>query len=127
MGHANLHKLHSSWSLWYLPEVRATPGSPSVNVNDSLRKADSFQTVEEFWSIYNVLPHADKLTVGEQFMFFRDPTQPMWEDPSLTEGGMISIWTDHTDAADNFIQTFLSKLLGESLTVEKFDNKQNVV
>src|SRR3990167_6034349 len=85
-----LHKLNDAWSLWYLPEVRQVPGQPTVNMNDLLRKADSFDTIEEFWSIYNALPPADKLTLGEQFMFFRNPIKPIWEDAALARGEMFT-------------------------------------
>ena len=126
---APLHRLASAWSLWYMPEMRAAaPGTaPAVNMNELLRKADTFHTVEEFWSIYNALPSADKLNMGELLMFFRDPTQPMWEDPSLANGEMLSLWTDSVDGADNFISRFLMAALGETLTVGQFRGKRNVI
>lgn len=123
-----LHQLASSWSLWYLPEMpRAQPGSPAPKMEDMLVKADTFNTVEGFWSIYNALPAADALSFGEQFMFFRDPTLPRWEDPTLANGEMISLFTDHTDACDVFVQRFLMNALGETLTDSYFKGKRNVL
>jgi hypothetical protein len=123
----DFHKLNSAWSLWYLPEARVLPGQPQPEMKDLLKKADSFETAEEFWSVYNALPPADKLTVGEQFMFFRNPVKPEWEDPAFARGEMFTVWTDHVDAADKFIQTMLAGMLGESFTVDRFGGKQGVL
>lgn len=127
-GSPQLHPLTSVWSLWYMPEIpRAAPGSPQVDMNTLLRKVDTFNTVEGFWSIYNALPGADTLQMGEQFMFFREPTRPVWEDPTLQDGEMFSIFTDHVDAADTFIQRFLMAIMGESVTRDQFKNRRNLV
>lgn len=122
-----LHQLADRWSLWYQPDIPWTPGQPEADTKDILRKVDTFSTVEEFWSVYNALPSVDKLTIGEQFMFFRGSIQPMWEDAALLKGGSVSVFTDHVDASDKFIQMFLAGMLGESFSAERLDGNKNLI
>jgi hypothetical protein len=117
---ASLHPLASAWSLWHQPEA---PKGAKVQP----RKIDPFHSVEEFWSIYNALPGVDAMGLNEIFMFFREPVEPRYEDPNVIDGGQTSVLTDHADAADVLVRKLLMGMLGESLTVEHFGGKRNVI
>ena len=47
----------------------------------------SFNTVEDFWSMYNHIELVSKLGAGCDYSFFKSGIKPMWEDEANKLGG----------------------------------------
>ena len=47
----------------------------------------NFDTVEDFWSLYNHIEVASKLQIGSDYSLFKKGIKPMWEDPHNKDGG----------------------------------------
>ncbi|KAI9350165.1 putative eukaryotic initiation factor 4E [Obelidium mucronatum] len=78
------HKLNRKWTLWFdSQQKRAT----QTNWHDSLKNLITFETVEDFWGVYNNIIKASALSAGSNFHLFQAGVQPMWEDPQNERGG----------------------------------------
>lgn len=75
------HPLQHTWALWFFKNDR------NKNWSDNLRLVTKFDTVEDFWAIYNHIQLSSKLHAGCDYNLFKDGIQPMWEDPSNKNGG----------------------------------------
>ncbi|KAI0462510.1 hypothetical protein LJB42_004004 [Komagataella kurtzmanii] len=80
------HPLNSEWTLWYT--------KPAVHEQESwsdlLRPIISFNSVEEFWGIFNSIPKASDLPVKSDYHLFRDGIKPEWEDERNANGGKLT-------------------------------------
>ena len=56
-----------------------------------VKKIHEFDTVEDFWGIFQHLRKPDSCRPGIEFMMFKEPIIPMWEDENNKNGGKISI------------------------------------
>ncbi|KAG7851443.1 hypothetical protein KL941_001112 [Ogataea angusta] len=80
------HPLNSKWTLWYTkPAVDS-----SESWSDLLKPVVAFDTVEEFWGIFNSIPKADELPLKSDYHLFRENIKPEWEDPANSKGGRFS-------------------------------------
>ncbi|ORX81806.1 eukaryotic translation initiation factor 4E [Basidiobolus meristosporus CBS 931.73] len=78
------HPLNSSWILWYdNPGKKTNQHSWSQN----LKQIICFDTVEDFWGIWNNLIPISDLSAGSNYHFFKEGIKPMWEDPANDKGG----------------------------------------
>ena len=59
------HPLQNRWSLWFFKNDK------TKNWAANLRQITTFDTVEEFWSIYNHIQLASKLSVGCDYSLFK--------------------------------------------------------
>ncbi|PRP88929.1 hypothetical protein PROFUN_00397 [Planoprotostelium fungivorum] len=78
------HPLQNRWTLWY-----DNPGKKitSQQWQDSLKKIVTFDTVEDFWGIFNNIRPASKLTLGSNYHLFKEGVEPKWEHPDNFKGG----------------------------------------
>ncbi|KAJ3003156.1 hypothetical protein HKX48_001926 [Thoreauomyces humboldtii] len=78
------HPLQNSWTLWFdNPQKRTGP----QNWEKSLKNLITFDTVEDFWGVYNNVVNASQLGHGSNYHLFKEGTRPMWEDPENKDGG----------------------------------------
>ena len=77
-----LHKLNSSWKLFYHSPTLQDWTLPSYT------EVAEFQTVEEFWMVFNKFP--EKYFHMGMFFFMRGNIKPTWEDVSNRSGGCWS-------------------------------------
>ena len=56
-----------------------------------VKKIDEFDTVEDFWGIFQHLRKPDSCRPGIEYFMFKDSIKPMWEDENNKNGGRISI------------------------------------
>jgi len=47
----------------------------------------TFDTVEDFWRLYNNIVPASQLTPGSDYHLFKEHIEPKWEDPANAVGG----------------------------------------
>ncbi|XP_020621700.1 eukaryotic translation initiation factor 4E-1A-like [Orbicella faveolata] len=98
------HPLQNKWSLWFFKNDKAK------SWKDNLRLVTSFDTVEDFWAIYNHIQAASRLQSGCDYSLFKEGIQPMWEDDRNRQGGR---WLVNTQK--NFRQQELDRLWVETM------------
>lgn len=75
------HPLQNNWRLWYWKN------QPGQDWKQSLLKVAKFNTVEDFWALYNHIEQASNLVSGSDYCLFKDDIEPMWEDSANRKGG----------------------------------------
>ncbi|EEY66427.1 eukaryotic initiation factor 4E, putative [Phytophthora infestans T30-4] len=81
---ATKHPLQNRWVLWYdNPKKRHSTESWEEN----LKNVYTFNTVEDFWCLYNNILAPTKLSIGSNYHLFKEGIRPMWEDPINAKGG----------------------------------------
>ena len=56
-----------------------------------VKKIAEFDTIEEFWGIFQHLRKPDSCRPGIEYFMFKEPIKPMWEDENNKNGGRFSI------------------------------------
>ncbi|KAJ3719861.1 eukaryotic translation initiation factor 4E class I [Lentinula raphanica] len=107
------HPLYSPWTLWFdspmtknrnLPQtpisaVPQTPGpipqTPGVAAAqgwmEDIKRVISFDSVEEFWGLYNNIIPPSSLPQKANYYLFKEGIIPAWEDDANKYGGKWSI------------------------------------
>lgn len=75
------HPLNDSWTLWYLENDQ------KKSWEDQQNAVYSFDTVEDFWSIYNHIVIPSEMSQGNDYSVFKNNIRPMWEDAANKNGG----------------------------------------
>jgi len=76
------HPLQNQWQLWYF-----RPGPKGSAWEDNLLDVTHFDTVEDFWALYNHIELASNLNSGSDYSIFKHGIRPMWEDTHNKMGG----------------------------------------
>ncbi|PFH54533.1 hypothetical protein AMATHDRAFT_169006 [Amanita thiersii Skay4041] len=103
------HPLYSPWTLWFdspstkgrnLPQTPVTalphtPQTPSVVAAqgwmEDIKRVISFDSVEEFWGLYNNIVPPSQLPQKANYYLFKEGIIPAWEDEANKIGGKWSI------------------------------------
>lgn len=105
------HPLYSSWTLWFdspitrgrnLPQtpVSALPPTPVAQTPgpaaaqgwmEDIKRVISFDSVEEFWGLYNNIVPPSQLPQKANYYLFKEGIIPAWEDEANKNGGKWSI------------------------------------
>ncbi|EKM83827.1 hypothetical protein AGABI1DRAFT_81550 [Agaricus bisporus var. burnettii JB137-S8] len=105
------HPLCSPWTLWFdspatkgrnLPQTPVTafpqtpvPQTPSVAAAqgwmEDIKRVISFDSVEEFWGLYNNIVPPSQLPQKANYYLFKEGIIPAWEDEANKYGGKWSI------------------------------------
>ncbi|XP_023678241.1 eukaryotic translation initiation factor 4E family member 1c isoform X3 [Paramormyrops kingsleyae] len=105
------HPLQNRWALWYFKNDK------SKSWTENLRLISKFDTVEDFWALYNHIQQPSKLAYGCDYCLFKDGIKPMWEDERNKLGGRwlmtLSKQQRHNDLDRFWMETLLC-LIGES-------------
>lgn len=80
------HPLQSQWTLWF---TKPSTGK-DINWNELLKKVITFDSVEEFWGIYNNISAASQLAQKSDYHLFKVGIRPEWEDAQNKHGGKWS-------------------------------------
>lgn len=80
------HPLQSEWTLWFTKP----PSGKGDNWNDLLKQVITFDSVEEFWGVYNNIAGVSDLALKSDYHLFRAGVRPEWEDPQNKHGGKWS-------------------------------------
>jgi len=105
------HPLQNTWTLWFFKNDK------SQSWESNQKPVIDFNTVEDFWSLYNHIEEASKLQVGCDYSLFKKGIKPMWEDPKNMLGGRWLVSLDKNLRSlqlDNFWVEVLLLLIGES-------------
>ncbi|GAM21844.1 hypothetical protein SAMD00019534_050190 [Acytostelium subglobosum LB1] len=105
------HPLQHRWSLWFDHRSQKTSQDDWA---DALKKIISFDTVEDFWCVFNNLPPISTIKQGSSFHLFKEDIEPKWEHEANKRGGKWSIATRDRTAMDNqWLQTVMA-CIGET-------------
>jgi len=103
------HPLYSPWTLWFdspatkgrnLPQTPVsafpqTPQTPGVAAAqgwmEDIKRVISFDSVEEFWGLYNNIIPPSQLPQKANYYLFKEGIIPAWEDEANKNGGKWSI------------------------------------
>ncbi|KAF5943981.1 hypothetical protein HYC85_018058 [Camellia sinensis] len=103
------HPLEHSWTFWF---NNPSAKSKQATWGSSIRPIYTFSTVEQFWSLYNNVPHPSKLAVGADFHCFKHKIEPKWEDPVCANGGKWTLNFSRKKSDTSWLYTLLA-LIGE--------------
>jgi len=105
--------LHNRYSFWY--HRRGGP-SKSTNYEDSIKKIESFQTVEHFWHIYDHLVRPNDIKTTTDYHLFKEGIKPMWEDAANKNGGKWMVRLKK-GLASRFWEDLVLAIIGEQFDV----------
>ena len=103
------HFLSSSWTLWY-----HHPECDDWTLSSYKRVVD-FQTVEEFWTIWEHLE--EKYFFLGMFFIMRHGIKPIWEDTANISGGCWSFKVGRKFVYQTWVELAMA-LVGNTLQVE---------
>ncbi|KAH8302779.1 hypothetical protein KR044_010739 [Drosophila immigrans] len=108
--HLFKHPLQNTWTLWYLEHDR------SKSWEDMQNEITSFDTVEDFWSLYNHIKPPSEIKQGSDYSLFKKGIRPMWEDAANKQGGrwVITLNKSSKNDLDNLWLDVLLCLIGEA-------------
>jgi translation initiation factor 4E len=83
-------KLKSRFAFWYRisEELYQTPQKTTIDQKEyenQVIKIAEFETIEDFWAIFQHLRKPDSCRPGIQFQLFRADIKPIWEDINNNE------------------------------------------
>ncbi|EAU93036.1 cap binding protein [Coprinopsis cinerea okayama7 len=125
------HPLFSAWTLWFdspstkgrnLPQtpVSAFPQTPVLQTPgaaaaqgwmEDIKRVISFDSVEEFWGLYNNIIPPSQLPQKANYYLFKDGIIPAWEDEANKYGGKWSIQLPKDKNRNNVDKMWLHTML----------------
>ena len=93
---SNKTKLENKFSFWYRIDdiIQYQLQKQALDKKEyevQVKKIAEFDTVEDFWGIFQHLRKPDSCRAGIEYFMFKEPIKPMWEDENNKNGGRISI------------------------------------
>lgn len=110
------HPLQNKWTLWFTKP----PSGKGDNWNDLLKQIITFNSVEEFWGVYNNVTPVSDLALKSDYHLFKEGVRPEWEDKQNKHGGKWSyLFREKRNVAidDLWLHVMLSAI-GETLEEE---------
>jgi len=104
------HPLKNKWAMWYFKNDK------SKDWKDNQKYVYSFDTIEDFWALYNHMLQPSELQSGCDYSLFKEGIEPMWEDPNNKNGGrwlINSLKQQRQYVLDRFWMETLLCLVGE--------------
>ena len=131
------HPLERSWVVWEMWDQNDTDINETVYLQ-KIQSICSFSTAEDFWHLWNALPHSDprKLFSNyndnystvveglnktvEALALFEEGVNPTWEDPVNTMGADFSVKIRiNLDTLKRIWEKLVFTIVGESLDLSK--------
>ena len=90
-------KLSPKFSFWVrISEEMINNQLTKTNINTNeyesqVKKLAEFNSIEEFWKIYQHIKKPDACRPGIDIQLFKNPIKPMWEDDYNKNGGRLSL------------------------------------
>ncbi|XP_031397754.1 eukaryotic translation initiation factor [Punica granatum] len=104
------HRLERKWTFWF--DVQSKPKQGAA-WGTSLRKVYTFDTVEEFWCLYDQIFQPSRLPPNADFHLFKAGVEPKWEDPECASGGKWTVTSNRKSQLDLMWRETLLALIGE--------------
>jgi len=100
------HPLQNEWDFWYFKPNK----SDRRLWEDNLLKIHSFNTVEDFWALYNHIELPSRIQPGSDYNLFKTGIKPMWEDSRNRDGGRLVILFRKQSGNNKDIKMFEDKI-----------------
>ena len=90
-------KLENKFAFWFRISEEVLKNqlpNKSLDTNEyesQVKKIAEFDTIEDFWTIFQHLKKPDSCKQGIEFQLFKEPIKPMWEDEYNKNGGKLTI------------------------------------
>ncbi|EOR03733.1 hypothetical protein E3P92_03358 [Wallemia ichthyophaga] len=120
------HPLFNAWTLWFDNPSKKSSGAH--NWLDDTKEVITFDSVEEFWGLYNNILPPTHLPQKANYYLFKRGIRPAWEDEANADGGKWSVqfprekWRDRIDRL--WLDTMLSAI-GETLEGDLSEDATN--
>jgi len=97
MGDADTHGLHRRWAWWCWWTDKQSAGA---KWEQNLLKIFDFDTVEDFWALFDAMAPATRLNerMKGNYAVHKESSRPTWEDCEANDGGD---WELSVSSADN--------------------------
>ncbi|KAH8916125.1 eukaryotic translation initiation factor 4E [Atractiella rhizophila] len=82
------HPLYSRWTLFF---DNASKADKAKDWNESLQRVIDFDSVEEFWGLYNNIVPPTHMPTNSNYYLFKNGIHPSWEDDQNSNGGKWSV------------------------------------
>lgn len=105
------HPLQHTWTMWYDPPKKGHLSAH--NWQDSVKKIMDFDTVEDFWCMFNNLAAPDKVAHGCNYHLFKKDVHPSWEDPHNVQGGKWVLVQRDTEILNQLWENSVLAVIGE--------------
>lgn len=105
------HPLQNTWSLWFYDNNK------NKTWEENLIELTTFDTVEDFWSLFHHIKQPSELPHGHDYAVFKQGIRPMWEDDANKMGGRWLINLDRKlrqSDLDRFWLDVILLLIGEN-------------
>lgn len=99
------HPLQNRWAFWYYKNDKHR------DWKENQKRVTTFDTVEDFWAVFNYIQPASKIPLGCDYSVFKDGIEPMWEDEGNRKGGRWVINMDKRRRAHELDRLWLETLL----------------
>jgi len=121
INYEDTHPLERPWTMWFMNGDTKNKNKAMLDNgsewNQGLIELYTFDTVEDFWAVYNHIQLPAKLRLKNDYMVFRSGVRPEWEDSGNRGGGMWKLILPSkmrsTDLDRMWLETLLS-MIGES-------------
>ena len=90
-------KLENKFAFWFRISEEVLKNqlpNKAIDTNEyesQVKKIAEFDTIEDFWAIFQHLRKPDSCKQGIEFQLFKLPIKPMWEDEYNKNGGKITL------------------------------------
>ena len=125
-------KLSPKFSFWVrISEEMINNQLTKTNINTNeyesqVKKLAEFNSIEEFWKIYQHIKKPDACRPGIDIQLFKNPIKPMWEDEYNKNGGRISLKL-RKDFSTIIWEEILLAIIGDILPKEISDEINGVL
>ncbi len=109
------HPLQNRWVIYY--DSRRTKTTNAGGWGDNIKRIFSFDTVEDFWCLFNNIVPPSKLDHQSNYWLFKEGIEPKWEDAANAHGGSwkVEVSKDNASDLDNLWMLTALSLIGENL------------
>ena len=90
-------KLENKFAFWFRISEEVLKNqlpNKAIDTNEyesQVKKIADFDTIEDFWAIFQHLQKPDNCKQGIEFQLFKEPIKPMWEDEYNKNGGKLTL------------------------------------
>mmetsp|Transcript_25513 Transcript_25513/g.28344 ORF Transcript_25513/g.28344 Transcript_25513/m.28344 type:complete len:204 (-) Transcript_25513:278-889(-) len=108
------HPLQWQWTMYYNPPHNHKR-NPGAKWTSNVREVVSFDTIEDFWRLFNNLEPPSKLAPGSNYHLFKKGIKPEWEHVCNSEGGkwIISMSRKEDVRLDSSWMNLVLAMIGE--------------
>ncbi|KAI8904733.1 translation initiation factor eIF 4e-like domain-containing protein [Gorgonomyces haynaldii] len=104
------HPLKHRWTLWF--DCPSKKSMQKDQWQENLKKVITFDTVEDFWGIFNNLTNAHELPPSANYHLFKEGIEPSWEDKANEKGGKWAFNLQRGKRGPELDQWWLNVCLG---------------